>query len=109
MEDLEECITTADFGVLVCTKDDKILNEHRDVDMYAPRDNVVLELGMCLGALGRHRTLLVKPRTKTLKIPSDLLGITLIDYTDDDPVHITTHMSPVCTKIRSVVEKLGAK
>ena len=109
MEDLEECITTADFGVLVCTKDDKILNESRDVDMYAPRDNVILELGMCLGALGKHRTLLVKPRTQTLKIPSDLLGITLIDYTDGDPVHITTHTSPVCTKIRSVVEKLGAK
>jgi len=109
MEDLEECIQTADFGVLVCTKDDKILNESRDVDMYAPRDNVILELGMYLGALGKRRTLLVTHRTKALKIPTDLLGITLIDYTDDDPMHITTHIGSVCTQIRRVVEKLGPK
>jgi predicted nucleotide-binding protein len=109
MEDLEARITTADFGVLVCTQDDIIFNEGRKVGNHAPRDNVILELGMCLGALGRDRALLVKPRTKDLKIPTDLLGVTPIDYTDDDPAHITAHMGSVCTEIRRVVENLGPK
>jgi CRP/FNR family cyclic AMP-dependent transcriptional regulator len=108
-EDLEAAIRTADFGVLVCTKDDKILNEVREVDIYAPRDNVILELGMCLGALGRRRTLLVKPRTKDLKIPTDLLGITPIDYTDDDPAHFIAYIGPVCMQIRRIVKNLGPK
>jgi predicted nucleotide-binding protein len=109
VEDLEACIQTSDFGVLVCTQDDEILNENRNVNMYAPRDNVIVELGMCLGALGRRRTLLVTPRTRALKIPTDLLGITVINYTDADPGHLTTHIGAVCTQIRKVVEKLGAK
>jgi predicted nucleotide-binding protein len=95
--------------VLVCRQDDKILNESRNVNMDAPRDNVILELGMCLGALGRRRTLLVTPRTKALKIPTDLLGITVINYTDAEPEHLTTHIGAICTQIRKVVEKLGAK
>ena len=112
MEDLEERISTADFGVLVCTPDDKVINEDRGVDTHAPRDNVILELGMCLGAfapLGRHRSLVVKPRTKQLKIPTDLLGITPIDYVDDDSANISAHIGSVCTQIRKVVENLGSR
>jgi predicted nucleotide-binding protein len=60
MEDLERQIGTSDLGVIVCTLDDKVVNLDREVDAYAPRDNCILELGMCIGSLGRHRTLLVR-------------------------------------------------
>lgn len=109
MEDLEARITTADFGVLVCTPDDRVINEKREVDELAPRDNVILELGMCLGALGRYRTMLVKPRMRDLKIPTDMLGITPIDFTADDPANLAAHIGPVCTAIKAVVEKLGTR
>jgi CRP/FNR family transcriptional regulator, cyclic AMP receptor protein len=109
MEDLQARITTADFGVLVCTPDDRIINEDRGVDEYGPRDNVILELGMCLGALGQHRTLLVQPRIKELKKLTDMLGITPIDYKADDPDNLTAHIGPVCTAIRKVIEMEGVR
>lgn len=109
VEDLESRIRTADFGILVCTMDDRILQEGHDLETYAPRDNVILEFGICLGALGRYRTLFVKPRTKQLKFPTDLLGITPIDFTADDPTNLTIHIAPVCTKIRRLVQELGPR
>lgn len=55
----------ADFGVLACTRDDHILNEDWKGDASEPRENVILELGMCIGALGRKRGYMVIPRSKT--------------------------------------------
>jgi predicted nucleotide-binding protein len=100
MEALELRIRTADFGVLVCTPDDQVINEKRGVDTVAPRDNVILELGMCIGAMGRKRASLVRPRGVELKIPPDLLGITSIDYKADDPANLGVPSGPVCTKIK---------
>ncbi len=109
MEDLELRISTADFGVFVCGQDDKIVNEQRHLDEYAPRDNVIFELGMSVGALGRRRTFVVKPRLRDLHLPSDLLGITPLDYTADDPLNIVAHVAPVCTAIRRVITDMGPK
>ena len=109
MEALEERIRTADFGVLVCTADDQVINVTRGVDMVALRDNVILELGMCIGAMGRKRAFLVRPRGTELKIPTDLLGITPIDYKADDPANLAVHLGPVCTQIKQAVEKEGAR
>ena len=110
MEQLEEQISMADFGVLVCTQDDRIVNDGRGVDTLAPRDNVILELGMCIGRLGRKRTFFVKPRTRDLKIPSDLLGITPLDFDDEpDPASLSARLGHVCTEIRNLMRSLGPK
>lgn len=109
MEDLERQINASDIGIVVCSADDEIINEDRKIDMLAPRDNCVLELGMCIGALGRKRTLLVRPRTRDLKIPTDLLGITPIEYRADDPANLPAHISPVCTAIEKVVKAQGPR
>lgn len=62
-----------DYGVLVATSDDTVLS--RDVIKAAPRDNVLLEMGMFLGSLGLTRAfLLVEEDTK---LPSDYNGVTL--------------------------------
>lgn len=109
MEALEERIMTADFGVLICTPDDQVTNTNRGVDTVAPRDNVILELGMCIGAMGRKRAFLVRPRGVELKIPTDLLGITPIDYKADDPTNLAAHLGPVCTQIKQAVEREGPR
>jgi predicted nucleotide-binding protein len=110
MERLEEMIDSVDFGVLVCTQDDRIVNDVRGIDTFAPRDNVILELGMCIGNLGRKRAYFVKPRTRDLKIPSDLLGITPLDYEHDgDPNTLAARLGHVCTEIRSAIRRLGPK
>jgi predicted nucleotide-binding protein len=109
MEALEQRIGSADFGVLVCTPDDQVINVARGVDTVAPRDNVILELGMCIGAMGRKRAFLVRPRGVELKIPTDLLGITPIDYKADDPTNLAVHLGPVCTQIKQAVEREGPR
>jgi len=78
MEALENEIRSADFGLLVLAPDDKILA--RGTVEEAPRDNVVFELGMCMGALTRVRTFFVYPRGVEIRIPTDLLGLTPITY-----------------------------
>lgn len=109
MEDLENKVQSADFGVLVCTSDDHVTNVDRGTDRHAPRDNVILEIGMSLGALGRARTFLVHPRGANLKIPTDLLGITPVDYVADDPANLASHLAPVCTQISDVIASLGPR
>lgn len=109
MEALEERIRTADFGVLICTPDDQVINATRGVDTVAPRDNVILELGMSIGAMGRKRAFLVRPRGVELKIPTDLLGITPLDYNANDTENLAAHLGPVCTQIKQAIESEGLK
>lgn len=63
-----------DFAVLVVTDDDQ--TTCRKVTQASPRDNVVLELGLFMGALGRRRAfpLIAQTADGAPKIPSDLLG-----------------------------------
>lgn len=64
--------STVDFAVLVLRPDDFV--ESRDARSQAPRDNVVFELGLFIGALGKNRTYMVQPDGVDLKLPSDLAG-----------------------------------
>jgi len=70
-----------DFAILLLTDDD--LTTSRRKTTSTPRDNVILELGLFMGALGRRRTFVVlsnrsvkgKPVAE-IKMPSDLFGLT---------------------------------
>ncbi|MBI4763884.1 MAG: nucleotide-binding protein [Deltaproteobacteria bacterium] len=59
IESLEEEIRGADFGLLVLAPDDQVFS--KKAIEFAPRDNVIFELGMCMGALTRMRSFLVYP------------------------------------------------
>lgn len=104
IEALEQVVASADFGVFVFSPDDRVVNEQREIDRRAPRDNVILELGMCLGVLGRDRTFFALPRGADLKIPTDLLGVTPLDYRADDPENLAAHLGPVCTSIKAAIQ-----
>jgi hypothetical protein len=62
-----------DYVILIATKDDLV--RWRGIKVNAPRDNVIFELGLYLGALGEARTILLQE--ENVKLPSDLNGITL--------------------------------
>jgi hypothetical protein len=74
LESLVNKLDEWDFGVLVLTPDDFV--ESRGARNAVPRDNVLLELGLFVGRLGRERTFMVVDRSAKLKLPSDLAGIT---------------------------------
>ena len=75
LESLVEQATKCDFAILVLTPDDWV--KSRGQKKIAPRDNVIFELGLFMGAIGRNRTYLLTT-TNTMKLPSDLDGITRV-------------------------------
>jgi len=76
LEQLLEHLNLYEYGVMVATSDDEV-TARRETKM-APRDNVVFELGLFMGRLGRHRAFYVFE--KGTKLPSDLQGITLPQF-----------------------------
>ena len=60
IESIVDATVEYDFAVLVLTADDMIVK--RGVEAAAPRDNVLFELGLFTGALGRARTFMVHRR-----------------------------------------------
>ena len=60
-----------------------------------------------MGKLTRYRTILVHPRVKDLKLPSDLQGLTLLSYEPCEPADLPSRLGPVCTDIRAIVKNLG--
>jgi predicted nucleotide-binding protein len=100
IEALEEELERADFAVLLLSPDDRVLS--RWAFCRAPRDNLILELGLFVGAIGRRRALMVQPLASKLKIPSDLLGVTPIKYA-------ATDMVSVAAELRNIFQSLGSK
>jgi predicted nucleotide-binding protein len=57
--------------------------------------------------LGRERTLIVKPRGANIKMPSDLLGFTPLEYAEGSPDTLASRVASVCNDIRKAVQSLG--
>lgn len=93
-----------DFAILVVTGDDLV--ESRNLTSVSPRDNVILELGLFMGALGRRRTfpIVIHDKAGPPKIPTDLLGNTAV-FMAEQPgggLHVTTGLTQL---IRTVEER----
>jgi hypothetical protein len=102
---LEQGLAQYDFGIFVFTPDD--VTSKRGKEYPAPRDNVVFELGMFLGRLGRTRCCAVRPRDVDLHIATDLSGITLAEYsagkfTDSPEAAVSDAAEKIRRQIRDV-------
>ena len=73
IESLEKVIAEVDFAILIVTPDDRTISRHKRT--ASPRDNVIFELGMFIGSLGRDRCFVLKEASADLKLPTDLLGV----------------------------------
>jgi predicted nucleotide-binding protein len=73
LESLTKMLESSDFAVLVLTADDLI--QSRGPKSRAPRDNVVFELGLFIGRLGRQRCFFLCDKTKRIKVPTDQMPI----------------------------------
>ena len=105
VESLLCAVRASDFAIFLNTPDDIVVS--RDIEIPAPRDNVVFELGLFMGLLGRERTFVVKPRGVKIKMPSDLLGFTPLEYAAGAADTLTSRIAPVCTEIRKLIQELG--
>jgi hypothetical protein len=101
LETLVDKAEEFDFAVLVLTPED--MTQSRGRRQQSPRDNVLLELGLFIGVLGRKRTMVVFDRSADIKLPSDLAGVTLADYQTHSNGNLQASLGAACTKIEATI------
>jgi hypothetical protein len=85
LEDLEGAMKRSDFAIFVFAGED-IVKWRKKVNP-APRDNIVLEIGIAIGIIGHRRLLLLYSKSDRAKIPSDLQGFNYLPLEDSGPRH----------------------
>lgn len=105
LDALEEAVEDCDFAIAVAHGDD--LTQFRGQDWPSPRDNVVFELGLFMGKLGRKRAILMEPREDKVRLPSDLSGVTTIPYRYEPGRDATALMAPACNRLREHIIEWG--
>lgn len=106
LQTLEDEVNNSDFAIAIAHADDFVAV--RDDEWPAPRDNVIFELGLFMGRLGRRRAILMEPRAEKLKLPSDLAGVTTIGYRFTPGGDAAASLAPACNTLRDHINALGA-
>lgn len=114
LEDLLNQLGKASFGIFVLAPDDFI--EIRGKKYSTVRDNVLFEMGMFYGALGRERTFFIAPENteEQFRIPSDLEGINYAKYTwesseDDFDQRVGAACIQIKRKIKAEMKNIRPK
>jgi predicted transcriptional regulator len=106
LDDLILKSKSVDFSVFIFSPDDLAIM--RAKERYVVRDNVLFELGLFIGSIGKDRCFIIKPRGIELHFPSDLLGITPTDYdpnrSDDN---LTSSLTYASTQIKREMNNKG--
>ena len=107
LERLLELVHEVDFAAFVFARDDwttdsPAASEPSGAGQASPRDNVVFEAGLFGGVLGMRRTFIL--HATGAKLPSDLLGYTLIRYGE---TMTAAEMRGVNQKLRRAIESEG--
>ena len=104
---LNHALAHFDFGIFIFTPDDIVLmrgNENRTV-----RDNVLFELGLFVGRLGKDRSFLLVPRGQPdFRLPTDLIGMTPATYQPDrSDASLRAATGASCHEIYEAMVSLG--
>ena len=107
IESLEKQSGEIDFALIVMTPDD--ITTSRKLKKPAPRDNVVFELGLFMGTLGRERCFIIHEDLPTLKLPTDLLGIMAATYKPAANKSLKAVLDRACSQVSERIIKLGTR
>lgn len=105
LSSLLKFVSVFDFAILVLSDDD-LVRSRGWLRKPAPRDNVVFELGLFMGALGKRRSfpVIVPPKKGRLKTPSDLLGNTEIRLRSDfRSLSLADAVKEPCARLRETI------
>jgi len=78
IESLENELDRADFAIVILTGDDT--SNVRGKNVSLPRDNVIFELGLFAGRLGRERCFFFVDGDSDTRIASDLSGVKPVNF-----------------------------
>jgi hypothetical protein len=106
LADLLQVARNTDFAAFIFTPDD--VRTMRREDGRVPRDNVVFELGLMIGAIGPERCFFVAPGDERLQLPSDLIGLTPLTYVSKRrDENLLAALGPAANKIRRTIRECG--
>ncbi len=106
LNELERAVKTFDFAIFIFKPEDKLFS--KEEEHFVTRDNVIFETGLFIGRLGSNKVYMLKPKGNMLKIPSDLLGITIGEYSSSQS-NLVSATAPFCTKVRSMIKKYSSE
>jgi hypothetical protein len=111
LESLRREVLLSEYALLIVSPDDQITKRGRSG--YAPRDNILFELGLFMGAIGPRRSfyLVVTDRNKgggEIEIPSDLSGISRLQIEAGDADH-ELQLRIQCRKIKDAIVRVGSE
>jgi predicted nucleotide-binding protein len=105
LEALADATARFDFAVMIANAVDVV--ERRGERVLAPRDNVMFELGLFMGALGRARTMFLFNRDDRPALPTDLAGVTCLTYGNRGDGNLRAALGPATTDIANIISRLG--
>lgn len=105
IEDLLRIANETDFAIIVLTNDD--VTRSRGRSNPTPRDNVIFELGLFMGALSRDRTYIIAKKGIDLKLPTDLLGVKLLNFKERAGKSLAFSLRLVVRELRTLITRHG--
>lgn len=106
LDSLIESLSNFEFAIFIFHPDD--ITQIRSEKVLTVRDNLIFELGLFIGKLGKENVFFLIPRTiEKLHLPTDLLGITpgTYDNTREDN-NIQASLGSFCNQIRKEIKKI---
>lgn len=98
LESLVNGVSRFEYAVLILTPDD--VTTKRSTTANTPRDNVLFELGLFMGALGRAHTFIVYGRDDKIDLPTDLAGVAAATFARRADNNLEAALGPVCTRLK---------
>jgi hypothetical protein len=108
IDDLLETTGNVDFATFIFSGDDLIALKKEKLDCRVVRDNVVFEMGLFVGSIGKSRCFIVKPKDKNIIFPTDIVGITYTDYDEErSDENLVSALLASSDKIHNIKNNLG--
>lgn len=108
LDDLLDSLNEYDYGIFIFKPDDE--STIREEEYNTIRDNVIFELGLYFGRLGRKKVFYLIPRNyPKLHLPTDLRGVTAGTYDyerlEERDGNMQAIVGPFCTEIKKSLKK----
>lgn len=106
LDDLIAKLDDFDFGIFVFSPDDTV--KIRGSEYPAVRDNVIFELGLFIGRLGKESCYFVVPRGHDdLRFPTDLIGVKPATFEPNrSDNNLRAALGPACNQVRDAIKSL---
>ena len=98
---LNAAVRSFDYAIFCLTADDKV--SYRQLDVLTARDNIIFEAGLFMGALGSEKVFLLVSSDVLPKIPTDLSGVNLVNWTPHSNGNLKSALGKAMVEIRDAI------